>query len=336
MALSIMFYHLTSWIYSPLDASGPLGRLGIYAVSIFFVLSGLSMALVYNKFISSAKNSLQFFLRRIFRIWPLLWMACFLYVLFQLIVSGSTDWKMLLKNITTIFGFTEPGAYIIPGAWSIGNEMVYYALTPGIILLYNFRQWTGNLAFILSLAIGLYFGFHLLSQEKTLAEQWATYINPFNNLFLYMMGIAIYYNFRNIEIRPILNNILLLLAILLFTFLPFEGNQILIVSGVGRLVFVALSFVIVLCFFKLKINLPGFASKGLEKLGLATYGVYLVHPVIFLYLNYLWPKTGIDNKLWLFALISVVTVTLALISYTWVETWFIKKGKTLTTPASNK
>ena len=39
MALSVMIYRLTSWnLYHP-DASTLLGRLGIYAVSIFFILS---------------------------------------------------------------------------------------------------------------------------------------------------------------------------------------------------------------------------------------------------------------------------------------------------------
>ncbi|HOY69302.1 MAG TPA: hypothetical protein PLZ85_00405 [Methylotenera sp.] len=44
LAFSIMIYHLTSWEISPLESSHLLGRLGIYGVSMFFLLSGLSMA----------------------------------------------------------------------------------------------------------------------------------------------------------------------------------------------------------------------------------------------------------------------------------------------------
>ncbi len=51
MAIAIMFYHLTSWHITPLDSSSVLGRLGIYGVSVFFILSGLSMAVVYSNFI---------------------------------------------------------------------------------------------------------------------------------------------------------------------------------------------------------------------------------------------------------------------------------------------
>ena len=57
MAIAIMFYHLTSWHISPLDSSNILGRLGIYGVSVFFVLSGLSMAVVYSSFIVDVKTA---------------------------------------------------------------------------------------------------------------------------------------------------------------------------------------------------------------------------------------------------------------------------------------
>ena len=134
MALSIMFYHLSCWIIRPLDSANPLGRLGIYGVSIFFVLSGLSMAIVYNSYVKSIRTSINFYVRRIFRIWPLFWVACILTILPQVLKTGTYSWKHLFINITTLFGFIKPAAYIPTGAWSIGNEMVYYALTPLIFL----------------------------------------------------------------------------------------------------------------------------------------------------------------------------------------------------------
>jgi len=75
MALSIMIYHLVAWKITGSDASSILGIFGIYGVSIFFVLSGLSMAIVYHNYIKDPTTSLTFFLRRIFRIWPLLWVC---------------------------------------------------------------------------------------------------------------------------------------------------------------------------------------------------------------------------------------------------------------------
>ncbi len=128
-----------------------------------------------------------------------------------------------------------------------------------------------------------FFAFNLLNPNTRLSDQWALYVNPFNNLFLYVMGIAIFYNFREVNINSMLNIILLIIAVSLFCLLPFEGDQISIVSGIGRLIFTLLSFTIVLCFYKLKINLPSFLSNALETFGIATYGVYLIHPIVYLY-----------------------------------------------------
>lgn len=129
--------------YAPLDSSNALGRLGVYGVSIFFILSGLSVAIVYNASIKDITTSINLFIRRILRIWPLLWVVCFL-IFFKMYMSGTYSWKLLLINITTLFGFIKPTAYLATGAWSIGNEMVYYALTPLIFYLYNYKKRVGN------------------------------------------------------------------------------------------------------------------------------------------------------------------------------------------------
>lgn len=335
MALSIMFYHLTFWIVFPLDSTNPLGRLGVYGVSIFFVLSGLSMAIVYNVYINSIRTSINFYVRRVFRIWPLLWAVCIFAILPEILKTGTYSWKLLFINITTLFGFIRPTAYIPTGAWSIGNEMVYYALTPLIFFLYNYKKWVGNAFFIICFSIGLFFAFNLLNPNISLSEQWALYVNPFNNLFLYVMGIAIYYNFKNLRFNPKLNNILLIVAISLFSLLPFDGNQISIVSGIGRVVFVVLSFIIVLCFYKLSIKLPNFLSNALETFGIATYGVYLIHPIVYLYSSYLLKKINLNSGFLLYSIVVIMTIIISIISYRLFEVRLIKIGKKITSTSAN-
>ncbi len=181
LAFAIMIYHLTGWHYRHPDAATVLGRLGIYGVTMFFVLSGLSMALVYSNFILDGRTSIAFFVRRIFRIWPLLWVAVTVATAGGVLLNDNyIDWSLILLNLTTLFGFVSPGAYVNTGAWSIGNEMVYYALTPALIWIYNRRIAYGNLVFAATAVIGAYFAFYALSSEAILAAQWNTYINPFN------------------------------------------------------------------------------------------------------------------------------------------------------------
>lgn len=335
MALSIMFYHL-ALPFSSLNSSDPLGRLSIYAVSIFFILSGLCMAIVYNNYIKNIITSLKFFVRRVFRIAPLLWLVIAITLPPALVVHApGFELPRLILNVTLLFGFINPAAFIAAGSWSIGNELVYYALTPLIILLFNFKKQLGNLLFFITLVIGLFFSFRLLDPGLNLAEQWGIYVNPFNNLFLYVMGVAMYYNLKDLRISKKANMILLLAAAILFCFLPFKGDEISIITGFGRVVFVLLSFVIVLCFYKMEINLPKSVKNWLTGFGLITYGVYLYHPVIIIYLDFILKKiigiTGATPRyILLLFLVPIVTYFVAKYSYKYFESKLVKFGKKLT------
>lgn len=325
MALSIMFYHLSGWEGRHLESNNILGRLGIYGVSIFFVLSGLSMAIVYNSYIINLNSAFKFIVRRVFRIWPLLWVVC-IYLFFQSKTLGEGySFKFLFFNITTLFGFIKPSAYMATGAWSIGNEMVYYFFTPLIFIVYNYKKSYGNIFLLISFLVGVLFAFFFLDQNLSLDAQWNLYVNPFNNFFLYVGGIGIYYNFKNIDFKSSIVNLVLLISSVIFCLYPIDGDQIVLVTGIGRIVFVMISFLIVLCFYKLQINLPSFLTKPLELFGLATYGVYILHPVIYFFV-----KDSLNIKSGLLIIVPIVTVFLSFFLYNYFELKFITIGKRLT------
>jgi exopolysaccharide production protein ExoZ len=186
MALSIMLYHLGGKD----NAASLLGRLGIYGVSIFFILSGLSMAIAYGRYIDDLKSAGAFWIRRLFRIWPLLWLAVALVAIPAFFAGHPYSESMIALNLTTLFGFVAPEKYINQGAWSIGNEMVYYLLTPALIPIFRRSLVVGNLLTVLSTLLACMFAFRLLNPAVSLSEQWGIYINPMNNLFLYMERAA--------------------------------------------------------------------------------------------------------------------------------------------------
>ena len=172
MAIAIMLYHLTGWIFKiTWEADSILGKFGIYSVSIFFILSGLSMAIVYNRYIVNIQSSVFFIVRRIFRIWPLLWICIVLVIVPFILKNGITGisepWKIFI-NMTTLFGFIDPSNYINAGAWSIGNEMVYYALTPLIIIIFNKKKIFGNIFALFTFIVSLVFAFHIMDNSKSL------------------------------------------------------------------------------------------------------------------------------------------------------------------------
>lgn len=331
LALAIMLYHLTSWQFSSLDASSLLGRLGIYGVSMFFVLSGLSMAIVYHGFIDGIRTSVSFFIRRIFRIWPLLWLVIAFTVIVGIAEGSAPSWRLVLFNLTTAFGFLKPSLYLNVGAWSIGNEMVYYALTPLILHAFNKNLNAGNLLVAGSVLAGLVFSSGLLDANATLAAQWNVYINPFNNLFLYYLGIALYYNAHSWVPGKISNFLCFAIPVLIFVFYPVEGNQINIVTGLNRVVFCAASIVLVLAFYKNRFAIPQAFSRPLTHLGVLTYGVYLLHPVAYQATLMVVKHFEMAPNPYAIAIVTIATtLILAQTAFTLLEDPCIRIGKRLT------
>lgn len=342
MALSITLYHFGSWH----DAAHPIGRLGIYGVSIFFILSGLSMAIAYDKYIFDIRTSINFFVRRLFRIWPLLWFAVALVAIPTYLTGkgpyGGEPYGVLqiFLNITTLAGFDEANGYINVGAWSIGNEMVYYLFTPIFIAIYHWKKSVGNFVTLLSALIGVYFAFFMLSPKTILADQFSIYANPFNNLFLYCSGLAIYYNFRNLKVSHQWHWPCLVLASTLFFLYPASGDQINIAAGYNRIAMAIISIVVVLAFYKCAPVLPRHVSGILVRLGVASYGVYLLHPIIAWYVasgfNLFEQYLALQKIKYIRTLLSIpLTIWMALLTYRYLETPLIALGKRLTASRSS-
>jgi peptidoglycan/LPS O-acetylase OafA/YrhL len=234
-------------------------------------------------------------------------------------------------NLTTAFGFVNPSLYISTGAWSIGNEMVYYALTPLIIYAFNKSLALGNVLTGATIMVGIMFSFHILHSDQSLVVQWANYINPFNNLFLYCAGIALYYNARNWQPSKMAILTLFTLPLLLFLFYPAQGDQIQIVTGASRVVFCLASVALVLAFYKNAFAVPRALSAPLTHLGVLTYGVYLLHPIVYPIVLLALKKLHIQpGSYGVVAVTILATIAAAQASFKLMEEPFIRLGKKMT------
>lgn len=192
-------------------------------------------------------------------------------------------------------------------------------------MLYAKNKQLGNLGVLGLVAVGMYFAFYALDPNVTLSEQWATYINPFNNFFLYACGLALYYNFHDISMKSFAN-ILIVISLAVLCFYPVAGDQINITTGINRVVFALASIVLTLGFYKFEIDLPNWFAKPFANLGEATYGVYLLHPIVFYATNKLFL-----NPYVCIGVTVVTTIIAANLSYHFYEKKFIKIGKKVTT-----
>lgn len=279
-ALSIMAYHYIGWTIGGQDAGTFLGKLGVYGVSMFYVLSGLTMYLVYFKNFRLSTTFFQnFYVKRLFRIYPLMWLIMVLAIIAYGTKLSLTE---LTVNFTGLFSIVDWDASVPVGVWSIGNELSFYLMLP--IFFYCLKRGAFPTLLISAVTFGVYFwfAFVLFDKSKPIGEQDSYYKHPLNQAALFLEGILIGHLFKTKSFNNGLLFTFLLAALLAFYFYPVDGDAINIVAGIERLIFTFLCFVFTFVFFKAHLFfVPAFCKKSLSWLGEISYSLYLVHPHVF-------------------------------------------------------
>lgn len=134
---------------------------GQMGVQLFFVASALTLCLS-----ASARKSeppINFYTRRVFRIAPLYYLGIVFYLLWSAAVSYHKTGLFtpddqytsanILVNAFFLNGFYPPANNnIVPGGWSIGTEMAFYAIFP---FLFNIVSNAKNKTYALPTSIAI-------------------------------------------------------------------------------------------------------------------------------------------------------------------------------------
>lgn len=273
-----MLYHYLTWMYGGYSADSIFGRIGVYGVSVFYVLSGLTLFHVYYEQMTPSGGAIRtFFKKRILRIFPLLWLATGISVLLSWKIP---DPMVLMLNLTGLFGVFSWDTYLSGGVWSIGNELVFYLFFP-LFVFFSKR----NIALMALLSLWL-FGLYLYFSFMVLPNcpeplQWRNYTNPLNQVFLFLGGFLLGLFFKNKEYKWVVLVGVLMAALFLFAFYPVFGPQFAVKTGFNRLVFTSLCLVICFCFYKISLPLPKLLGRVFSFLGEISYSVYLLHPHVY-------------------------------------------------------
>ncbi|MBN3575788.1 acyltransferase [Vibrio neptunius] len=347
MALSIMIYHYYIWHIGELSSYSLLGKLGIYAVSVFYVLSGLSLAIVYRNKVVDLASTKEFLLKRIFRIAPLLWFVTSIYIVLKLsYIFFFHDGEMyslsdIVLNYTLMFGFFKPDGYIAIGGWSLGNEIVFYSLLPFVFLLMLKRNFYFFVVFLLSWLYVIYFSFFYIDESVPLARQWGDYINPLNQIYMFLSGVALGLYRNYIDDLGKRSFFLLFLAVLLSIWLyPVESGEVHLVSGWNRILLSLLCICLVLICLKSTWVLRGKIRNILLFLGDRCYSIYLIHPIVSLVAVQCFSIIGFPQEL-IFIVSVLLTLLLSSWTYKFIELKSISLGnmyiskKTLSTDSSS-
>jgi len=186
------------------------------------------------------------------------------------------------------------------------------------------------LAGVLLLAFYLLFAYVILDAGRPLAGQYAAYVNPLNQAFLFMSGILLAWWVKPFSIGWTAYPLLLLLM-LIFWAVPASADPISIVAGHERMVLSAVCIAVVAMAFASGVRYSHLAGRALRTLGDLSYAVYLIHPVVAIGLMLVaiqmgQPGTGIQMLYWLFAVGVPLTLILSYASYRLLETPFLRAG----------
>ena len=137
--LGVVAFHVYA-IFDPNHfAISAVAPMGVYGVQLFFIVSALTMCLMWRRRAEEDQPALKFYIRRFFRIAPPFWLAMIGYL--ALNGAGPSQWspdgvqaRHVLLTATFLHGFSPDTINaIVPGGWSIAVEMTFYFVFPALI-----------------------------------------------------------------------------------------------------------------------------------------------------------------------------------------------------------
>lgn len=314
------------------------GQLG---VQLFFVASAYTLCMSSENRKNEDNHLLKFAIRRYFRIAPAYYLGILIYFVIKVaLIKYSTgnfsipkeyNFLNVFSNIAFFHGFYEPGNNtIVPGGWSIGTEMAFYAIFPFLFKVASTKIKNGlGIIFFVLLGIGfsllviylLYlFGFNI-------KKNYFIYFNIINQLPVFIVGIS-YYLYRE-KLKMDWNHrfdflFFILFLIISLTLFYFNFNFIFPFSS-------AFAFIFLIEIFR---NHNFLNNKVLVRIGQVSFSMYLLH---FIFASYLAPiiisKINFQNDIIAFMsiyfLIVLVTFICALFSEKIVEKPGIEIGRRL-------
>ena|SRR6218665_257580 len=331
-ALSVIVHHLELYCFRDKKTSlynvstfeyfiNSIGKNGVY---LFFVLSGflITFLLLKEKEQSDTISIKNFYLRRVFRIWPLYMIIIVLSIVvlpvmvFETHFFDSETFYMALLRKEEIYSTTNILLYVfflsnfalpMVGAaqtWSVSVEEQFYLVWPQIVKRFSRQKllYAFVLLFVFFLA---YQALHL--PYSNLLKKIPLEIMAIGGVFAYFW----YYHKNRFEKYFESNGLFALNLIIIFFGIFFPVPRIIVAVFFGLLIL----FVIT----ERKWNLR---SKWLAFLGTISYGIYMYHPIMMFISSAFINKFVQDvwiYKLFLYILTGSTTILVSYLSYKFVE-----------------
>ncbi len=313
------------------------GNLG---VNFFFVLSGflITYLLIEEKLKTGKIDVINFWIRRILRIWPLFYFSViFGFFIFPLLKSFFGQIPNETANIGYYLTFLNnfdfikqglPDASILGVLWSVAIEEQFYLLWPLILFIFPVKQYwiPFSIIIISSITFRGVTNSDLLNEHHTLSCIGDMAIGAFGAWLIKKDNIR--EKFKNLKVYYIWIIYLLFAIVFLYRKELFFNTYFLRVIERPIIAVIIISIILeqnfsLNSFYKMK------SFKTISKLGIITYGLYCLHFIGILITLTLMNKLGINNKLWHIVILETIlslaiTILIAKLSYKYLETPFLK------------
>lgn len=312
-----------------------LALLGNSGVQLFFMMSAVTLFLSMSQKKKLEKNpTLNFFIRRFFRIAPLFYLSTIFCLSFNLEgywwndFSHLNPYYLILTTVTFTNGF-DPYYInsIVEGGWSIAIEMIFYAIIPLLfIFIKNIRIafWSFIASIIFAAFLFLFLQKNVLINDLGIWRAF-TYFNFIAQLPVFLLGVLFFYVIKNkedgvLDVSEIKYPLVIFAFILLLNVsFGFIQNHILI------------SFSFFLIAFSLSQAESVLVNKLTCFLGKISYSMYLTHfPILFL----MWKLNLLDiidkqmiNFGLRYAILILLTAGVSYLTYRFIELPGITLGK---------
>ena len=282
-AAGIVLFHLAHLQVAPPDGLAFIKSHFGFAVPLFFVLSGFSLCYSTADHVGRPRWVQIYLIKRFFRIAPLFYAVLAFTLTFFAIRHAHIDIFTLILNLTFTYNFI-PGKHegIAFASWTIGVEMIFYAILP-IFLIWLRRTGATFMLTVVSVAISVS-ARALLTEIPGLPAGYIGF-SFIANLEYFVIGILAFHVFdalrrRGVSLYQINMGGLagVLLAFVAIALLPSNaatGNQ----TPLWGLLFG------VLCVWQALA--PGVlaGNSALVFLGERSYSIYLLHPLALIFLS---------------------------------------------------